>query len=72
MKAILEFDLPQDKVEFEAATDAFNLVMAVSAFMHYLRLLEKNVDDTGLVSIDEIRQDFYKILEDNDVQRHFK
>lgn len=61
MKAILEFNLPEDAEEFDTATNAYNYYHALGEVEQYLRKLDK-YDDRDNIPIEEIREMFYNIV----------
>jgi len=67
MKAILEFNLPQDEPDFIIATRAYDYKQALWDLNERFRSLEKyeNVEE---ITISEVRDIFYKILQKNDIE----
>ena len=66
MRATLEFELPEDRVEHRRAVQAIDLYLVLCDFERYLRGQEKHADPPA--DIHEIRQEFYAILENRDVR----
>ena len=70
MKAILEFNLPDDQYEFDLAVDAREMYHALNDVRNYLRAKvkyeEMPADKWGLC--DEIYQEFYRLLEQNNIK----
>lgn len=69
MKAILEFNLPEDDAEFYYATKATDMVNALWEIQQELRKLwkyeELNEDEWQMV--ERIRDSFYEIIQQNNV-----
>lgn len=59
MKAVLEFDLPTDKEEFERATKAVSYSLVLWDLDRYLRSKIDN-DDTGIYQ--KVRDELFEIL----------
>ena len=53
MKAILEFNLPEDKENFEFATNGFNYYMALSEMDQWLRSEYKYNDKEEMYAVRE-------------------
>lgn len=66
MKAKLEFDLPEENEEFKLATKAIDYYCALDDIRQYIRQLYK-YDDVGEVSIDELHDKFWEILNDRGI-----
>jgi hypothetical protein len=64
MKATLEFNLPEDESTFRKAVNGPDMASALYEINEYLRGVDKY--DTG-DKIDEIRDKFFRILEDNSI-----
>jgi len=64
MKAIIEFDLPEDKEEFDGARKASDFWLCLDAIDGYLRNLIKNGDCDYAEKLYEY---FLEILEDYNV-----
>lgn len=67
MKSILEFNLPEDKDDFDMAVKAPNYYNALWDLSNKIRGLDK-YEDKESITIDELRKLFYDTLEDNDIQ----
>ncbi|NDD84128.1 hypothetical protein EBZ38_07620 [bacterium] len=69
MKAILEFNLPEEQSEYELYANAGNLNSALFEFANHLRskIKYENLSDVEYRIYDEIRKEFYSILEQNEV-----
>lgn len=69
MKAILEFNLPEDDAEFYCATKGTDMLNALFEIEIELRKLYKyeelNEDEWNMV--EKIRASFYEILDRNDI-----
>lgn len=70
MKAILEFNLPEEQEEFRIASNAMNYRMALTDFDNYLRAKLKyevipNVELYDTLS--EVRQKLNEICQENEV-----
>lgn len=64
MKAILEFDLPEDQNDFNYATNGFDYYMALSQMDEWLRSEYKY---NGKEEMYEVRQKLNEICNDNNV-----
>jgi len=60
MKAILEFDLPEDDKDHLMAANALNAYLALWDISQYLRSQERH---DGTDNIEQIRNRFHSILE---------
>jgi hypothetical protein len=71
MKAIIEFELPEDQEEYEMANNASKMYMALCDIRHLLRFkLKYNSDglnDEQLEQWEAMRGDFFDILDSNDL-----
>ena len=70
MKAILEFNLPEDKVDFDLATQAYNLWHVCWQMNQYLRKEIKYNDDMSKKEIkllQEVRDEFHRFMVENNV-----
>ena len=69
MKAILEFDLPDDQDEYDLHTNARQYHNALFDLMNYLRAKVKYEDlpEAEYKLADKIYEDFYNILNNNEV-----
>ena len=65
MKAILEFDLPEDKEDFDFATNAVNYYMALSEMDQWLRSEYKY---NGKEAMFEVRQKLNEIINENNIK----
>lgn len=66
MKAILEFNLPEDSELFETANKAPKLYCALYDISQYLRKLRKYENKTK-IDIEELTNEFYSILKENNI-----
>ena len=70
MKAILEFNLPEDQSDFDLAVKAPDMRIALDGIRQYLRgkvkYEEMPADKWELC--DEIYQEFYRLLEQNNIK----
>ena len=67
MKGILEFTLPEESEEFELASKAVNLLIALNEFDYYLRNLIKHGHNfTGIEqALDSVHRQFWSLIEQN-------
>ena len=65
MKAVLEFELPEDQERFDYATNGFNYYMALSQMDEWLRSEYKY---NGKDEMYPIRQKLNEIINDNNVK----
>jgi len=65
MKAILEFNLPQDKEDFDYATNGFNYYMALYQMDEWLRGEYKY---NGNEPMYKVREKLNQIINDNNVK----
>ena len=64
MKAVLEFNLPDDDKEHKRAIHSLDLALALCTIEEYLRGVDKyNKGD----DIEKIRETFYEILADHNI-----
>lgn len=71
MKAILEFDLPEDQLDFEHATKAADYNFCLKKFDEYLRKEIKYNTDLNEIeknTFDSIREKFNQLLTNNNIQ----
>ena len=72
MKAILEFELPDDQEQYQMANDASKMYMALWDIKQLLRSkLKYNPDglnDEQLEQWEAMRGDFFDILDNNDLK----
>ena len=59
MKAILEFDLPDDMIEFQTASNAGELVSAINDYINYLRGKTKYAPEDQKEDITNAYEDAY-------------
>jgi hypothetical protein len=64
MKAILEFNLPEDKMDFKLATRGSKYYCMINEFEQYLRKIYKYEEHSDDIfnKIEEIRTQFYQIF----------
>ena len=71
MKAILEFDLPEDTEDYRMHTQASGMYIALHDIQQFLRQKTKyaddDVSDEALNAYEECREYFNQVLDDNDV-----
>lgn len=67
MKAKLEFDLPRDSAEFEAASRSHDIVKALKKFQKWLRDMDKD-DAIDRQTLKTIRAEFSGIVEDHGIE----
>ena len=71
MKAILEFNLPDDQAEFELATNAVKWMSFAHQFEQYLRAEwkynEDKYNEDQYKTLVEIRERFYEILREENL-----
>ena len=65
MKAILEFNLPEDQERFDFATNGLNYYAALTEFDQWLRSEYKY---NGKEEMYEVRQKLNEIINDNNVK----
>ena len=65
MKAILEFNLPDDQHAYELANRAQDMFLALSVISNYLREQVKHANPPD--DIEKIRAMFYEIVHDNNI-----
>lgn len=65
MKAILEFNLPDDRIEFERINAVDKLVRAKDEISQYLRQIRKHGDNGK--DVDIVVDNIYNILAENEV-----
>ena len=72
MKAILEFNLPEDQEEFDASSKAWKYRAAVSQFDRYLRDQLKynsdNLQDNEYKLLEALRTRLYQDFQEHDVE----
>lgn len=67
MKAILEFDLPEDKYGYMAARNGHSYLRALQDLSEWLRTQIKYAEPEHMPDIHEVREQLYTVLEENDV-----
>jgi len=70
MKATLEFELPEEKEDFEMASNAYKYRMALTDFDNYLRAklkYEELPNESIYEALSEARQKLNEICEENEV-----
>ena len=65
MKAILEFNLPEDKEDFDFATNAVNYYSALCEFDQWLRMEYKYNGNEAMV---EVRKKLNEIINENNIK----
>ena len=72
MKAIIEFELPEDYEEYEMANNASKMYMALwdirQLFRSTLKYNSDGLNDEQLEQWEAMRGDFFDILENNDLK----
>jgi len=72
MKAIIEFELPEDQEEYEMANNASKMYMALwdirQLFRSTLKYNSDGLNDEQLEQWEAMRGDFFDILENNDLK----
>lgn len=70
MKATLEFNLPEDRFEFQCATKGVAMYCAINEIKNLFRSKLKygELTDEQYKLIDEINEEFYFILEENNAK----
>lgn len=69
MKAILQFDLPEDQHDYEIAVQAPKIQSFIWDFSQQLRAWQKyhhdfkNADD----ALDQIREEFYRLINEHNI-----
>ena len=71
MKAILEFNLPEDQNEYQMANDASNMFNVLWDMSQWLRKQTKhipdNMSDIELNTLEKCREEFINILINNNI-----
>jgi hypothetical protein len=72
MKAVLKFNLPEEREEFEMASQSQKLFYAISEFDNFLRGKIKHADltDEQYETYDTIRQELWNRLSDENINLH--
>ena len=72
MKAIIEFELPEDQEEYEKANNANKMYMALwdikQLFRSKLKYNSDGLNDEQLEQWEAMRGDFFDILDSNDLK----
>jgi hypothetical protein len=70
MKAILEFNLPDDQSDFDLAIKALDMRIALDGIREYLRGKVKydNHDEKKWEAYNEVYEHFFEILNDNNIK----
>jgi hypothetical protein len=70
MKAILEFNFPQDQEEFDMAVKSRDMAYALKDIRNYLRNRVKyeEMPAEKWETCDEIYQEFFRLLEQNNIK----
>ena len=69
MKATIEFNLPEDKYEYDLANKSSSLLSCLMEFEQEIRKIYKyeNLKENQLEIVEKIREKFYEILQDNEI-----
>jgi hypothetical protein len=71
MKAILEFNLPEDQADYHIHFQSNNMYISLYEMQEFLRQKTKyandDVSDEALNAYEECREYFNQVLDDNDV-----
>ena len=69
MKAILEFNLPDDQTEFDMAVKAGTAFAALNEFGTYLRnsIKHGNLQDEWSAAFEEVRKAFFSTINDHEL-----
>jgi hypothetical protein len=71
MKAILEFNLPEDQNEYQMANDASNMFNALWDMSQWLRKQNKhipdNMSDIELNTLEKCKEEFINVLINNNI-----
>jgi hypothetical protein len=70
MKATLEFNLPEDREEYEMHTQASDLYLAISDLQSMIRQIDR-YEDKREISIETIRKKFWETLRERKVDHFF-
>jgi len=70
MKAILEFNLPDDQEEYDLAVKAQDMMRSLNDVRNYLRAKSKyeTEDEAKWEAYNEVHQQFFEILNDNNIK----
>ncbi len=69
MKATIEYNLPEDQFEFDCASKSLKMHFALSEIKEELRAIWKYEDlkDNEFELIERVREKFFEILLDNEI-----
>ena len=69
MKATIEFNLPEDKYEYDLANKSSSLLSCLMEFEQEIRKIYKYeyLKENQLEIVEKIREKFYEILQDNEI-----
>ena len=69
MKATIEYNLPEDQFEFDCASKSLKMFHALNEIKAELRAIWKYEDlkDNEFEMIERIREKFFEILSDNEI-----
>ena len=69
MKATIEFNLPEDKYEYDLANKSSSLLSCLMEFEQEIRKIYKYEDlkENQLEIVEKIREKYYEILQDNEI-----
>ena len=69
MKATIEFNLPEDKYEYDLANKSSSLLSCIIELEMEIKRLNKYEDlkKNQLEIVEKIREKFYEILQDNEI-----
>lgn len=70
MKAILEFNLPEDTQEYENAMNGQRLSIVISDLLNYLRQKSK-YENFETLPISVVREKIYELLNDMNIKGEF-
>ena len=71
MKAILEFELPDDKTEFDTASKAMDWAILAWDMEQYIRnrlKYEKDLDASSIEELQLLRKELHDLMEDSGLQ----
>ena len=71
MKATLEYNLPEDQNEFDSANKGPVYKSFIHEFAEYLRNKTKYTDLSKLVTIEEVKDEFWQMLNDSGIEEDF-
>ena len=69
MKAILEFNLPEEEAEFKQAANAGDMYCAIFEFSQYLRkkLKYEDLSEQEIKTYEEVKSEFLEIMDEHNV-----